>query len=91
MTLDRDVEALAVSQDGLITDAQAQGFGAKPEAIRHRRKTGRWIRHRRGVYRIVGAVVTQRLELLAAILATPGSVGSQVAAELRRKLAANAA
>jgi very-short-patch-repair endonuclease len=80
MSLDTDVEAIAARQHGLFTHRQARAAGASEDATRHRCRTGRWIRHRRGVYRLLGAPVTPRLELLAAVLGAPGSVASHTSA-----------
>lgn len=64
------MEALASSQHGLITYEQARSLGLSAKAIEHRRRTGRFRRVARGVYRISGAPETPRQRALAGVLAS---------------------
>lgn len=64
--------ARAAAQHALITRHQATALGASPAWIRHRLRTGEWVEVHRGVYRVAGAPVTQRCDLLAALWAVPG-------------------
>jgi very-short-patch-repair endonuclease/predicted transcriptional regulator of viral defense system len=74
---DADVARLAVRQHGLVTLRQLRGVGVAPGAVRQRIGSGRWHRIDRGVYRIAGAPVTWRSEVLARVLsAGPGAVAS---------------
>ncbi len=74
---DRELEALAARQHGLLTREQAREVGASPKAIRHRLEANRWEEVAAGVYRLLGAPTTPRQRLLAAILACgPRAVAS---------------
>jgi hypothetical protein len=71
--IDRQIEALAAEQHGLIGHAQAIEVGATERAIRHRRESGRWLVHRPSVYRLPGTPRGWRVDLRAAILAAGGT------------------
>lgn len=64
------MEALAATQHGLITRAQAIELGLSRSAIQHRRQRGQWRLVSRGVYRLMGALVTPHQRALAAVLAS---------------------
>jgi very-short-patch-repair endonuclease/predicted transcriptional regulator of viral defense system len=67
-------EGLALTQHGLITRVQALGLGLSTDAVRHRVSSGRWRVVARGIYRLAGAMVTDRQRAMAAVLATgPGA------------------
>lgn len=65
---DAGLIAIARTQHGLITRAQAHQHGASDKAIHRRITTGRWDRSRRGVYVIGAAPSTWHQRVLAAIL-----------------------
>jgi hypothetical protein len=61
--------AVASFQHGLLSLAQQRMLGVTDDAIRHRRRTGRYDRTGRGVDRIAGAPLTWEQEVMAACLA----------------------
>ncbi len=75
------MEALAVSQHGLISHDQVLGLGATESAIRHRRSKGRLATVHPRVYSLPGAVETPHRRALAAVLgAGDGAVLSHTSA-----------
>ncbi len=92
--IDRQIEALAAEQHGLIGHAQAIEVGATERAIRHGRESGRWLVHRPSVYRLPGTPRGWHVDLRAAVLAAEGnrrrmpSVGRRVALEIDAPLGA---
>jgi very-short-patch-repair endonuclease len=75
------MEALAKTQHGLVTRAQALECGLSRSAIQHRRERGRWELVARGVYRISGALESPRQRALVAVLASgPDAVLSHASA-----------
>lgn len=78
--LDLEIERLAAGQLSLFTLRQVQALEVSESATRHRLTTGRWIVHRPSIFRLVGGPVTKRVNLMAAVLAVPGSVASHHAA-----------
>jgi very-short-patch-repair endonuclease len=74
------MEALAKTQHGLITRAQALENGLSRSAIQHRRERGRWSLVARGVYRVSGAIETPRQRALVAVLASGSAVLSHASA-----------
>ena len=60
---------LARRQHALITHRQALDAGLTAAQIRHRCRTGRWLRLHRGTYLIAGAPVTWETKVHAAVLA----------------------
>lgn len=68
--LDQRMDALADSQHGLVTRAQALELGLTPSALKHRVRSGRWRAVCRGVFRLSGAVDTSRQRALTAVLAS---------------------
>lgn len=73
---DRRLAAIAESQHGLITWAQALDAGIPADALAHRAANGRLTRVQPCVYRVAGAPVTWHSSVLAALLAVPGAVAS---------------
>src|SRR5437660_1612654 len=71
--IDRQIEALAAEQHGLIGHTQAIEVGATERAIRHRRESGRWLVHRPYVYRLPGTPRDWRVDVRAAVLAAGGT------------------
>ena len=67
--IDARLGAIAAVQHGLVTDHDTAEVGATRGQVRHRVGAGRWIRVHHGVYRLVGAPVTWRQQLLAAVFA----------------------
>ncbi len=67
-TLDSQVAALAATQYGLITRAQASEIGITSRMIDNRLTTGRWVRVHKNVYRIAGTPRTWESRALAAVL-----------------------
>src|SRR3954466_9374327 len=68
--VDQRMEALALTQLGLITRAQALRLGLSAVGIRYRVQRGRWRAVRRGVFSFAGAPDTARQRALAAVLAS---------------------
>jgi hypothetical protein len=68
--------AVAASQYGVFTLAQARAAGFTDAAIRQRRRTGVWREVHRGVLALAGAPRSSRSDLSAALLARPGSLVS---------------
>ncbi len=67
--VDGRMEALAAAQHGLVSSTtQARAAGLTESAIRHRRRSGRWLDVRPGVYRLAGAIQTPMLRAMAAVL-----------------------
>jgi hypothetical protein len=64
---DLRTDALAGSQHGLITRAQARSIGLTAKAIEHQCRSGRLRPVGRGVYRLPGAVDTPKRRALAAV------------------------
>jgi Protein of unknown function (DUF559) len=84
---DRRMEALATTQHGLITRAQAIGCGFSDKGIEHRLQSGRWCLLVRGLYRFPGAIDTSRQRAMAAVLASgDGSALSHGSASALRGL-----
>jgi very-short-patch-repair endonuclease len=77
-SLDRDLAALAATQWGLITVAQAKAAGADRSLVARRVAAGRWSRAGRHVLRIDGAPPCWEQALLAAVL----DVGPEAVATL---------
>src|SRR6476660_3667716 len=72
--VDHRMDALAATQHGLITRAQALALGLTAEGIRHRVRQGRWRAVSRGVFCVAGAINTPHRRALAAVLASgPGA------------------
>jgi very-short-patch-repair endonuclease len=69
VTPDTRAAAVAQRQLGLITVEQAREAGLSDKAIKHRRRTGRWVPVRRGVFAIGGAPPTPDHHVLAGVLA----------------------
>lgn len=69
-TLDVQVAALAATQHGIITRAQARTIGITSRMIDVRLSTGRWVRVHKNVYRIAGTPQTWEGRALAAVLST---------------------
>jgi predicted transcriptional regulator of viral defense system len=67
---DPRMEALAATQHGLITRAQAIELGLSRSAIQHRTQRGQWRLVSRGIYRLMGALDTPHQRALAAVLAS---------------------
>jgi hypothetical protein len=61
--------ALAETQHGVITRAQARADGVSPAMIKRRLRTGRWEELGQGVYRVAGTVRTWHQDLSALTLA----------------------
>jgi very-short-patch-repair endonuclease len=70
--VDGRMEALALSQHGLISHDQALTIGLTESAIRHRRCKGRLVDVQKRVYRLPGAIDTPHARALAAVLAAGG-------------------
>lgn len=66
---DQRMEALARTQHGLVTTAQALDLGLTENGVWHRVRRGGLHRVLRGVYRLPGAVETAQQRALAAVLA----------------------
>lgn len=80
MDKDVDIATLAATQHGVFSDRQAR-LRLSRSAIHHRLSRGRWLEVLRRVYRIPGAPVTGRSELMAAVLASgDGAVASHESA-----------
>ena len=56
-------------QHGLVTAAQARALGITVDGVRHRVRTGRWVRVHHGVFRLAGSPATPVQTVLAAVLA----------------------
>jgi very-short-patch-repair endonuclease len=75
------LEALAATQHGLLTRAQAREAGLSPFQIERRVQGGRWSSLNRQVVAIAGAPSTWEQSVLAAVLAGgPGAVASHATA-----------
>jgi hypothetical protein len=70
----QSTSSLAQKQHGLLTRAQALGYGLSDSAIRARLDTGIWQRVHPGVYRVAGSRRTHEQAVLAACLAAGGKV-----------------
>ena len=77
MDIDSTIARLAATQDGLFSQRQVVAAGGDYELIRNRRRSGRWLRVVRGVYRFPGSALDARQLARAAVLAGPdGAVAS---------------
>lgn len=78
------MEALARTQHGLVTYAQALELGLTENAIWHRVRKGHLVRVSRGVYRLPGAFETSRQRAIVAVLGagTSSAVSHSSAAAL---------
>jgi hypothetical protein len=72
---DQKAAALAALQHGAISLPQALAQGFSPDQIRHRVKSGRWIRARQGVFVLAGAPPTWQQATMVACLG--GSDGAR--------------
>lgn len=78
---DERAAKLAATQHGAIARAQAAQLGATKDVIRHRVRTGRWIRITGDVFRLAGSPSSWRQALMAAVLVWgDGAVISHLAA-----------
>ena len=77
---DRAIAALAESQYGLVTRAQAVSRGLSEAGFDRRVASGNWTRVHRGVYRLTGSPQTPEQSVKAACLAIPGALASHRAA-----------
>lgn len=68
------MEAVARRQHGLIARSQAINSGLTPSAIRHLVTSHRWCPAAHGVYRIEGAPLTPRAEMLALLMSIDAEV-----------------
>lgn len=68
--------ARARMQHGLISRVQALGDGLSSSGINRLLENGQWIRRRPGVYDLYGGEATWIRQLMAAVLASPGSMAS---------------
>ena len=68
------MEAVAGRQHGLIARHQAITAGLTPSAIRHLVTSHRWCPVAHGVYRLEGAPLTPRAEILALLMSIDGEV-----------------
>jgi hypothetical protein len=64
-----ELVAVAASQGGVFTAAQARAVGYSRDEIRARLASGRWHRERRGIFRASGPVDGYALAVAAAVLA----------------------
>ncbi|CAN5203509.1 DUF559 domain-containing protein [soil metagenome] len=79
--IDAQLAQIAAGQHGLITLQQALLHGLGRHQVKHRVRSGRWVRAQRGVYRIAGAAEDWQQRALAACLAAPdGAVASHLTA-----------
>lgn len=69
---DQRMEALAATQHGVVTHAQAIAVGMSRDAIRHRVRAGRWHPMSRGVYRLAGSLDSPQRRAMAGVLAAGG-------------------
>jgi len=67
--MDTELAHVFERQHGLITLAQAHAAGLTDSAIRHRVRTGRWIRVHSGVYLLAGSPPSREQTVLGAVLA----------------------
>ncbi len=79
--MDRAIRAAigewAAKHHSLITRKTAYEFGLDRSEVQREVDSGRWVRMRRNVFLIGGAVVTWRTEVMAAVLAAgPSGVAS---------------
>lgn len=90
-TPDQRAAEVAAAQHGLITMSQARGLGLTAKQVEVRRRSGRWVRLGRGVYRIGGVPVTPVQRMLADCLAAAdGAVVSHLHAAVAAGLDATA-
>lgn len=68
-SFDARIAALATTQYGVLSRAQAVALGATHRAIEHRLANGRWTSPHRGVYRVAGVPASWHQALKAACLA----------------------
>lgn len=80
--VDREMLHLAMRQHGLITRRQAMGAGLTADAIRHRTKSGTWVRVHPGVYRLAAAPTTWEQRVLAACFLADGVASHRTAGVL---------
>lgn len=82
--MEEEIRRLAAAQHAVFARRQVLALGATPAFIANKLRTGEWRAPRRGVYRINGAPITERSEVMAAVLACgPDAVAShEVAAAL---------
>ncbi len=66
--MNQELRVIAESQHGVFTVRQARAAGMTRSAIRHRRDTRRWIEQLTGVFRVSGSAMTERAEVMAAVL-----------------------
>jgi len=67
--VDTELADVFARQHGLVTIAQARAGGLTDSAIRHRVRTGQWVRVRSGVYLLVGTPESRPQAVLCAVLA----------------------
>ena len=82
MNIEMFVARLMRRQHGLVTRRQVRAAGMTAGQIRHRLRTGRWLRVARGVYRNAAVVPTAHFRLLAVCLAHAAVASHRSAAAL---------
>jgi predicted transcriptional regulator of viral defense system len=79
--IDDGVAEAAARQHGAFTTEQAVAAGATEGRIRHRARSGRWVRLRQGVYAVAGSPATYERRVMGIVLAAgDGAVASHVTA-----------
>jgi very-short-patch-repair endonuclease len=72
MSPDEAIARVAATQHGAFTTEQARAAGVTPEAMKQRRRAGRWTSRRRGVHVITGAPETWKQDVMVALLSYGG-------------------
>ncbi|SCB80380.1 MULTISPECIES: type IV toxin-antitoxin system AbiEi family antitoxin domain-containing protein [unclassified Gordonia (in: high G+C Gram-positive bacteria)] len=76
-----DLRAMIASHDGVFTTHQAHSHGVSADGIRHRVRTGQWVRVTRGAFRVADRTVDDRMRMRLAVLQTgPGAALAGAAA-----------
>jgi Transcriptional regulator, AbiEi antitoxin/Protein of unknown function (DUF559) len=79
MSMDVVIGDVAARQHGVFTKEQAAAAGATDAVVKHRCRSGRWIRLRQGVYAIAGSPATWERRVMAVVLAAgEGAVASHL-------------
>ncbi len=82
MRPDEAITALVLKQHGAFTKRQALDLGFTEDAIRHRRKTGRWTKPVPGILVLAGTPSTLEQRAMIATLAYSGVASHRTAASL---------